>query len=77
MSNENKDGSSDSKDMLYLMGGIGLICLGAGLVLSRPAVRKAVMAGASSVLPDLQGKILPNFGSIGDDIQRYLKLKSM
>ena len=77
MSDENRNGPSDGRDMLYLMGGIGLICLGAGLVLSHPAVRKAVAAGASSVLPELQGKLLPNFGSVGEDIQRYLKLKSM
>ena len=76
MEKENTNGSSD-RDMLYLMGGAALMLLGAGLILSHPGIRKSVSAGLSSVLPDLQGKLMPNFDVIGSDIQRYLKLKSM
>jgi hypothetical protein len=76
MEQENKNSSSD-KDMLYLMGGAALVLLGAGLIMSHPAIRKTVTSGLSSVLPDLQGKFAPNFDVIGSDIQRYLKLKSM
>jgi hypothetical protein len=76
MEQENRNGSSD-KDMLYLMGGIGLIFLGAGLVMSHPAVRKAVTAGAASVLPELQGRFAPDLTVVGADIQRYMKIRSM
>jgi len=76
MEQENKNGSSD-RDMLYLMGGAALMLLGAGLVLSHPTVRKTVTAGLTSIMPDLQGKFMPNFDVIGSDVQRYLKLKSM
>jgi len=76
MEEENKNGSSD-RDMIYLMGGAALMLLGAGLVMSHSGIRKTVTAGLNSVLPDLQGRLVPNFDVIGSDVQRYLKLKSM
>ena len=76
MEQENNNGSSD-KDMLYLMGGAALMLLGAGLIMSHPGIRKTVTAGLASVMPDLQGKFMPNFDVVSSDIQRYLKLKSM
>ncbi|MDQ3064490.1 MAG: hypothetical protein M3R14_16745 [Acidobacteriota bacterium] len=39
--------SSDNNDTIYLMGGLTLMVLGAGLVLSNPAVRNTVSAGFS------------------------------
>jgi hypothetical protein len=76
MEHENRNGSSD-KDILYLMGGLALMVLGAGLVMSHPKVRKAVSDGAASVLPELQGKFVPDISEVGADIQRYMKLRSM
>jgi hypothetical protein len=73
----NGNGSSDSKDTIYLMGGLALMVLGAGLMMTHPGVRKAVSAGVSGVLPDLQGKLLPDLTALGPDIQRYMKLRSM
>jgi hypothetical protein len=69
--------SSEGRDILYLMGGLSLMILGAGLVLSNPTVRKTVSTGLSLVLPDLQGKLVPDMSSLGSDIQRYVKLRSM
>ncbi|MEZ5426683.1 MAG: hypothetical protein R2747_10485 [Pyrinomonadaceae bacterium] len=74
---QNNNDSSDNKDTLYLMGGIALIVLGAGLVMTNKNVRNAVSAGVSSVLPDLQGKFGVDVSSIGEDVQRYMKLRSM
>jgi hypothetical protein len=71
------DNGSDNKDALYLMGGLALMVLGAGLVLTHPGVRKAVSAGLSGVLPDLQGRFLPDLTGLGPDVQRYMKLRSM
>ena len=75
--NGNKNGSSDNKDMLYLMGGVALMVLGAGLILSNSTVRKTAGAAFSALLPELQGKFGPNLEGIGTDLQRYLKLRSM
>jgi hypothetical protein len=74
---EKINGDSDNKDTLYLMGGVALMVLGAGLVLSNPTVRRTVMNGVSAVLPQLQGKIGLDFSEVGTDIQRYMKLRSM
>jgi hypothetical protein len=41
--NANND-SVENKDALYLMGGLALMMLGAGLVMTHPGVRKAVSA---------------------------------
>jgi hypothetical protein len=70
------DDLSEGRDVLYLMGGIALMIFGAGLVLTNPTVRKGVAAGLSAVLPDLKAK-LPDMASVGNDIQRYMKLRSM
>lgn len=69
--------ASDNRDTLYLMGGLALIVLGTGLIMTNKSVRSAVMAGASSILPELQGKLGVDLSGIGDDVQRYLKLKAM
>jgi hypothetical protein len=74
--NGNNNVSSD-KDVLYLVGGVALIVLGAGLVMTNSSVRKTVSSALSAVLPDLQGKVLPDITALGPDIQRYMKLRSM
>ena len=76
MENGNSNGSSD-KDMLFLMGGLALMFLGAGFVMSHSGVRKTISAGVASVLPELKGRFGPDIGAIGSDIERYLRLKSM
>lgn len=72
-----ENGSSENRDTLYLMGGLALMVLGAGLVLTNSTVRKTVAAGMSSVMPELQGRFGIDFSEVGNDVQRYLKLKSM
>lgn len=74
---ETRDDSADNKETLYLMGGLALMVLGAGLIMTSPTVRKTVSAGLSSVLPELQGKLGLNFSEVGSDIKRYMKLRSM
>ena len=73
---ENTNGAGD-RDVIYLMGGLALMVLGAGLVASHPAVRKAVTGAVASVLPDLQGKFAPDLSSVGSDLQRYMRLRAM
>ena len=71
------NGSSDNKDALYLMGGLALMVLGAGLVMTHPGVRKVVTASLSGILPEMQGRILPDLTALAPDVQRYMKLRSM
>jgi len=73
----NENDSSDDRSTIYLFGGLALMILGAGLIATNPSVRKAVSAGVAGILPELRGKLLPDLGGIGGDIQRYLKLRSM
>lgn len=77
MQNNRSNGSSDGKDMLYVAGGLALMVLGAGMIISHPAIRRTISSGLSSVLPELQGKFGPDLSTLGPDIQRYLKIKSM
>ena len=74
---ETRDDSTDNKDALYLMGGLALVVLGAGLIMSNPKVRRTITTGLASILPELQGKIGLNFSEVGSDIKRYMKLRSM
>jgi hypothetical protein len=75
--NGGNNNSSANKDILYLMGGVALMFLGVGLVMTTPAARKTVSAALGAVLPDLQGRLMPDLTGLGPDIQRYMKLRSM
>lgn len=59
--------SDDMRDNLLLFGGVALIMLGAGMVLTSPAVRK-YLGGV-----DLAGLLR----GAAPDFERYLKLKAM
>jgi hypothetical protein len=69
----------DSREYLFFAGGLALMVLGAGLIAMHPAVRKAVAKGVESILPGLQGQLskVVNVGSVGHDIQRYVRLRAM
>jgi hypothetical protein len=75
--NNGLNGVPENKDVIYLMGGLALMVLGAGLVMTNPGVRKTVTSALSAVLPDLQGGMLPDLTALGPDIDRYMKLRSM
>ncbi|HQR39606.1 MAG TPA: hypothetical protein PLF26_14550 [Blastocatellia bacterium] len=77
MSDNGNNASNGDRDVLYLVGGAALLVLGVGLIAAHPAVRRTVSAGLAGVLPDLQGKLLPDLTAIGPDLQRYLRLRAM
>jgi hypothetical protein len=58
---------TETRDTLFLLGGLSLILFGAGLVLTNPVVRK--MMGQTNV-GGLLHSALP-------DLERYLKIRSM
>jgi hypothetical protein len=74
---EHNNGSSEGRETLYIAGGLALMVLGAGLIMSHSGIRQAVAAGLSGVLPDLQGKFGPDLTALGPDIQRYLNIRAM
>lgn len=59
--------NGSDKDTLYMLGGVALVIVGAGLVLTNPTVRRYL------------GQIgLGNFASAAlPDIERYFRLRSM
>jgi hypothetical protein len=58
---------TESRDTLFLLGGVALMVFGAGLILSTPMIRR-YLGGAG--IGDLVQTGIPDF-------QRYLKLRSM
>jgi hypothetical protein len=67
-SNSNGNGAaSDTRDTLFLLGGVSMMVFGAGLILTSPLVRQ--MLGGAGVGNMIQAAV--------PDIQRYLKLKAM
>jgi hypothetical protein len=59
--------TSDSKDTLFLLGGVALAVFGAGLILTNPTVRKYMgQLGVGNIAKDLM-----------PDLDRYWKLRSM
>lgn len=69
--------SDDSKDMLYLVGGLAFLIAGAGLIMAHPEVRKQVRAGLDRVLPGLQDNFNLGLTTVVPDFQRYMKIRSM
>ena len=61
------DDSGGTQDTLLMFGGLALVLLGAGMILTSPAVRKYM--GGLDV-----GRLLQN---AAPDFQRYLRLKNM
>jgi len=59
--------SNDTRDTLFLLGGISLIVFGVGLVATNPVVRK--LLGETNVGSLLHGAV--------PDLERYLKIRSM
>ena len=59
--------ANDLRDLLLAVGGLALIVVGAGLVVSHPIVRRYV---GQMGLNDMAQGALP-------DIERYMKLRSM
>ena len=63
----NNAGSDEARDTMMLFGGVALILLGAGMVMTSPVVRRYL--GGINLAGLLQ--------SAGPDFERYMKLKSM
>ena len=63
----NNGDSDESLSTLMMFGGLALVTLGAGMILTSPTVRKYL--GEFNV-----GKLLQ---AAGPDFERYMKLKSM
>jgi hypothetical protein len=59
--------STETRDTLFLLGGLSLILFGAGLVVTNPVVRK--LLGGANVGGLLQAAI--------PDLERYMKIRSM
>ena len=69
--------ADDSKDILYLVGGLALLIAGAGLVMAHPAVRRQVRNTLDRVMPGIPENLGAGLSTIVPDFQRYMKLRSM
>jgi hypothetical protein len=68
---------SESKDMLYLVGGVALLIAGAGLIMAHPEIRRQVRAGLDRLLPGLPANFGSGLGTVVPDFQRYMRIRSM
>jgi hypothetical protein len=65
--NGDNHASDESRDTLFMMGGVALMIFGAGLILSNPLVRRYL--GQTNIGGLLTAAI--------PDVERYLKLRAM
>jgi hypothetical protein len=66
-SGRNEPDPNETRDTLFLLGGLSLILFGAGLVVTNPVVRKFL--GDANVGGLLQAAV--------PDLERYIKMRSM
>jgi hypothetical protein len=71
------NGSGDSRDMLYLVGGLALLIAGAGLILAHPQVQRTVRNTLDRIVPGIPDNIAGTLATVVPDFQRYMKLRSM
>ena len=64
---EHAESPTETRDTLFLLGGISLIVFGAGLVVTNPVVRKFL---GNVKVSGLLHAVVPDF-------ERYMKLRSM
>jgi hypothetical protein len=67
-----ENANSEVRDTLLMAGGIALAVLGAGMILTHPGIRRALLGGASPL-----GSLGNGIGGVLPDVERYLKLKAM
>jgi hypothetical protein len=66
-----------ARDTLLVAGGLALMVMGAGMIMTHPAVRRTLLSGLGPVLPELQGVAREKISHVLPDIERYLKLRGM
>ena len=71
------DGAGDSKDMLYLVGGVALLIAGAGLIMAHPGVRRQVQETLGRIVPGVPESLSGSLATVVPDFQRYMKMRSM
>ncbi len=69
--------NSEVRDALLLAGGVSLMVLGAGLILSNPRIRETVAASLAPLLPELKGPLSQGIAGLLPDFERYMKMKGM
>jgi hypothetical protein len=69
--------SSESKDMLYLVGGLALLIAGAGLIMAHPDVRRQLRSGLERMLPGIPENLTSGLSTVVPDLQRYMKIRAM
>jgi len=67
MDHTNGQDDNETRDTLFLLGGVAMVVFGAGLILTTPIVRRAL---GGMGLGNLLQAAVPDF-------QRYLKLRGM
>jgi hypothetical protein len=67
----------DARDVLYVAGGMALLVMGVGMVMTHRQVRKTVMEGVSRFSPDLAESLKSGVAGLMPDVERYLKVRSM
>jgi hypothetical protein len=68
---------AEARDIMLLSGGAALIVLGAGLVMTHPAIRSSAKAALGALMPELEQPLKAGIRGVMPDVERYLKLKGM
>lgn len=72
-----ENNSGDSRDMLYLVGGLALLIAGAGLIMAHPTVRRQVRNSLDRIVPGIPDNLGNSLATVVPDFQRYMKIRSM
>jgi hypothetical protein len=71
------ENNADVQGTLLVAGGIALIALGAGMLLTNPALRGALAAGLRPLLPEMKDPMGNGLSALLPDLERYMRIKAM
>jgi hypothetical protein len=73
----NDNQHAETGDPLLVAGGVALVLLGTGLILSHPGIRRAVLERLRPLLSQLEEPLKAGTSSMVSDLGRYMKIRDM
>lgn len=68
---------AEAQDVLLVAGGLSLLVLGVGLIMTNAGIRRTLVTTISRAVPDLEEPLRKGIAGLLPDVERYLHMRSM
>jgi len=67
----------EPREVMYLAGGLALLVLGTGLIMTNDGLRRLIVSTVTRAVPDLEEPLKKGLAGLLPDVERYLKIRAM